>query len=927
VGNERIVTPSKITAWLDCPHYLTLTTRVDDGLLAKPSSAFGSFAQLLADKGLTHEQDCLAEYRARGKSVFEVPAKLDGEPFTAWVARVGNPLDSDDDVLYQVPFIHDGIRGVADFLERVHPPGDNRLAWEPVDAKLTRAEAKPGHVLQLCFYADAIEAKTGVPTRRAHIWLGSGRRETLRVKDFRAYWRRLRKQIAQALVESATAETVPRRCPHCPFCEFNSLCEDQWRSEDSLIYVAGIRQPDIESLKSADVGTLTALAQGGQSVSGMQPEHWARLVRQAELQLQARSQETPPFEIIASTDDPTWGRGFEKLPEPDNGDVFIDFEGHPFWRADTGLFFLFGLLERDEGASWTYRTWWAHDVQQEANAAQGLIGYLADRREHYPGMHVYHYNHTERTALQNLVDVHGFSETEMAELVDTGAFVDLYILARNSIQVGTESYGLKHLERLTEFERSHEIDKGAGAVVQYEQFMTTGDKSELNAIAVYNEDDVRATMALRDWMVEHRPPDTAWREAWLVPPPGIPELDERVTRLHAYSAGSIEHLLGDLLGYWWREWLAYFAPKRVKLETDPAELIDDPEVIAALQQEGLVERLGAKGTPITPAMRFAFPPQVLDRFPRVDGLVTVLTPDGEMRTTSIHRLDRDAGVIDLVWGPKLQEAAISPRVGVLNGWVDPKPKAFALQSFADDVLAGHPPNAVTMALFRHKPPRFVGTGPAGGAFSSDLDDMTDWVKRLSDSFVAIQGPPGSGKTYCAAHLVHVLVMAGSRVGVTATSHHAIVNLLEAIFEVFEDQGDAGRLSAVRNPGAEPTRLDWMHHGGNDVCARSEFNLVAGTGWLFSSAHMRSAPVDVLVIDEAGQLSLADALAASTSAHNILLLGDPQQLPQVAQASHPNASGVSVLDHVIGEDSTIRPDRGVFLSETRRMHPDIADFIF
>ena len=86
-AKERVVTPSKITAWLDCPHYLTLTTRVDDGLLAKPSSAFGSFAQLLADKGLTHEQDCLTEYRAQGKSVFEVPAKLDGEPFTAWVAQ------------------------------------------------------------------------------------------------------------------------------------------------------------------------------------------------------------------------------------------------------------------------------------------------------------------------------------------------------------------------------------------------------------------------------------------------------------------------------------------------------------------------------------------------------------------------------------------------------------------------------------------------------------------------------------------------------------------------------------------------------------------------------------------------------------------------------------------------------------------------
>ena len=92
-------------------------------------------------------------------------------------------------------------------------------------------------------------------------------------------------------------------------------------------------------------------------------------------------------------------------------------------------------------------------------------------------------------------------------------------------------------------------------------------------------------------------------------------------------------------------------------------------------------------------------------------------------------------------------------------------------------------------LLRCELPRFLGSGPAGGVFSSDLDDMADWVKRLSDSYVAIQGPPGTGKTYCAAHLVHALVMAGPRVGITATSHHAIVNLLEAIKMIFDEKGD------------------------------------------------------------------------------------------------------------------------------------------
>ena len=112
----------------------------------------------------------------------------------------------------------------------------------------------------------------------------------------------------------------------------------------------------------------------------------------------------------------------------------------------------------------------------------------------------------------------------------------------------------------------------------------------------------------------------------------------------------------------------------------------------------------------------------------------------------------------------------------------------------------------------------------------------------------------------------------------------------------------------------------------EPCADDQFNLVAGTAWLFSNKAMKESPVDVLIIDEAGQLALADALAASRSAHNLILLGDPLQLPQVTQASHPGGGGLSVLEHVLGPEATMPPDRGVFLHETRRMHPDVCRFI-
>lgn len=171
---DHVLTPSKITAWLECAHYLTLQHWVEAGTITPGTSGFGSLAQLLADKGLQHEAACLADYRARGLEVHEVSPKRDGESFASWVQRVGNPMASGHAVIYQMPFLHDGVRGVADFLIRVEDPGPGFSRYEPVDTKLARSDAKPGHVLQLCFYADAIEALDGHQPEHLHLWLGSG---------------------------------------------------------------------------------------------------------------------------------------------------------------------------------------------------------------------------------------------------------------------------------------------------------------------------------------------------------------------------------------------------------------------------------------------------------------------------------------------------------------------------------------------------------------------------------------------------------------------------------------------------------------------------------------------------------------------------------------------------------------------------------
>jgi len=934
---DRLLTPSKITAWLDCAHYLTLQDRVEAGTISPGTSGFGALAQLLVDKGVEHEAACLADYRARGLDVHEVSPKGDSESFASWVERVGNPMVSGHDVIYQMPFLHDGVRGVADFLVRVEEPGQGFSRYEPVDAKLARSDAKPGHVLQLCFYADAIEALVGHPPEHLHLWLGSGQTESLVAREFQPYWRRLRSQLASLVDgQGGTLVTRPEPCTHCDFCEFQDTCSAVWRESDSLIYVAGIRSPDRMALEGAGVGTMDLLAGRREPVDGVRGERLDRLVEQAGLQVTARSdgEGAPPYVLIEPSEDRTWGRGFELLPEPDDGDVFLDFEGDPFWRADVGLFFLFGLIVRGASGAWEYKAFWSHDQDEEASATEDLIEYLVDRRTQFPSMHVYHYNHTERSALERLTADHGVGEAALERLVETGLFVDLMPVVRNSVQIGVESYGLKYLERVTGYQRGHEIEQGAGAVVEYEQYMVDGDSDRLDRIASYNEDDVRSTLALRDWLVGLRPHGLPWRTSVFEPGEGFPELDAQVEALHAFGPESSEHLLGDLLGYWFRERRAQKAPKLAKTTLDTSLLLDDPEVIAGLTFQGMVARTGKAGKRLDrDGAQFSFPDQELgSKFDGGSPSVLFGAPDGMTGYASVSNLDRKRHEVVLTWSTRSEELGLIPSAVVLDDWFNPSPKPEALSVLAAKVLdpeVDGAPNEVSMALLRRDLPRFEdGATPDGGIFTDDVESITSWAVHLDRSYVAIQGPPGTGKTYRGARIVHALVNANKRVGITAMSHSAIDNLLAEVVKVFEEEGSAVPLHCVRR-GAKPSGggLEGvMYTADNPPCARPEFNLVAGTTWLFAGTVMKDAPVDVLIVDEAGQLALADSLAASRSAASLILLGDPLQLPQVSQASHPGRGGLSVLEHVMGEYGTLPAERGVFLTETRRMHPDICRFI-
>ena len=929
---ERLLTPSKITAWLECAHSLSLANQLDAGSLLVEPTPMGSLAELLVQKGSEHERNCLLDLENQGRSVYQVPGRNPGESFAQWVDRLGNLLERGYDVIYQMPFVHEGMRGIADFLVRVDDD-HGRAKYEPIDAKLTRTEGKPGHVLQLCFYADAIEGLTGVAPRDMHLWLGSGELETLSVDHYRPYWRRLRRQLHAVLNrEGEAVSTRPEPCTHCEICEFAGRCEAQWRAEDSLVYVANIREPERRAFESEGVRTVVELARRETTVPDVHLENFNRLRRQASLQILTRDHPdaTPAYELVEPSDDPVYGHGFNLLPRPDEGDIFFDFEGHPFWSAQHDLFFLAGLYLRDVSGAWTYDALWAHDLDQQDAMIHGLVELFAQRRVQYPGMHVYHYNHTERSSMERLTKGTA-SESLFDRLVDTGLFVDLFIVSRNALRVGTESYGLKYLERLAGFVRSGGIEQGAGAVVEYEAYMHSHDTRLLDEIAQYNQDDVAATLALRDWLVAHRPADLEWREPTLEQEEIELDTDQLVEQLRHFGEHSAEHLLADLLNYWRRERIANTGPKFAQAQADFASLYADRDFVANLTFTGFTESTNKRGESVRYAS-FTWPPQVVDQSFARQKSVLYAGVGVERGYGYVSEFDHEHRVLTMPWRERHELAGGLPSVITLDEYVGPREKPGVLVHLAEQVLARNekdPPSRVSIDLLARARPRFVdGRGPRDALFPDALEATLSWVGDLDDSYVAIQGPPGTGKTYSGAHIIYALVTQGKRVGITAMSHAAIDNLLRAAYDVFEERGELGALRAVRRA-AKPkvgALAGVTYSTKNQEFECDLFNLVAGTTWLWARPGIRPYPVDVLLIDEAGQLALADAVAAANGARSLLLLGDPLQLAQVSQAEHPGGSGASVLEHVLGEHATIPATQGVFLSETRRMHPDICAFI-
>ena len=949
---------------LGCRHLTRLSVQVATGQIAPPGRSSGQLEQLesLQRRGLEHEKAYLESLRreSHGQSVVDLTDQWGSE---ATLAAMRDGVD----LIVQAGLSEGRWNGRADILRRISCPSDlGDWSYEVVDTKLAR-QTRAGTILQLCLYSEMVDHLQGRLADRMHVVSpgtddGEPFIETAyRVRDYMAYYRLACRRLEEAVDDHDPADTYPEPVPQCEICQWWSDCDRRRHDDDHLSLVAGMSALQRHEVESWPLTTLAEFAVEPLPLR-RRPAHGAaasyeQLREQARVQLEGRQRQQPCYELLDREPD----RGLARLPSPSPGDVFFDIEGDRF-VGNSGLEYLFGWATVGPSDAVEYDHRWAVSGQIGLSGQEALEKALFEEfvdmvmvrwREH-PDLHIYHFAPYEPVALKRLMGRYATRGNEIDRMLRANLFVDLHSVTRQAVRAGVESYSIKSLEQFYGLSRDVDLVEAGRNLREIENWLETGDDpGDLAlvqaAVLRYNRDDCLSTFELRNWLEKLRSrlvdggeevprPPSQEEQAEAEPTEREREVQALIDRLvDGVASDSAERsaaqqgqwLLAQALGWHQREaksqWWEYFR----LAELDYDDLREERAGVTGLSFLGEVGEEPGAGLPIHHYLWSGN--QEIQAKPG-----QTACEQGGARLGTVAGFDPATRTISI----KKRRDAIASHPAALYVFDEPitsKSHEDSLKNLAT-WIAGNgidDPGQYRAArdLLLRRRPRHSG-GPSGkkslvAPGESVLDAARRLVGELDGGVLAVQGPPGSGKTFTGGRMICELVRAGKTVGITATSHKVISNFLRAVQHGADEYGmtvncvqkgssigDAEPINSVTPVDTNQKVLSALKSGAAAVAA--------GTTWVWTREEFRSA-VDVLFVDEAGQMSLANVLAIAPAAESVVLLGDPQQLEQPQQGAHPEGMDVSALEHLLGESLTMPDDRGLFLGETWRLHPTICSF--
>lgn len=926
---------SDLIGYLNCRHLTGLDLAVARGELAKPAG-WNPELELLRERGERHEAAYIEHLRATGHEIVVIPGRDLEEPARRATVKA---MRDGAEIIVQAA-LSDGVwGGRADILKRVETPSVlGEWSYEVIDTKLAR-ETKGGTVLQLCLYSDLVTEIQG--KRPDYAYVVAPYRdftpEPFRLDDYAAYARK----VKQALMDEvgAPSDSYPLPVPHCDNCRWRDNCDQRRRHDDHLSLVAGMSSMHANEFERRGIDTMAKLA-AEQIPLLWRPDHgsspaYERLREQARIQVAGREAGELVWESIPLEE----GLGLGRLPPPSGGDIYFDLEGDPF-AAEGGREYLFGYAMRNETGGLEYSRHWALTAGEEKAAFEQFVDMVRVRRIKYPDLHIYHYAPYEPGALKRLMGRYAAREEEIDDMLRHGVFIDLFGVVRRAIRAGVESYSIKKIEGLYGFARAVGMPEANRALFAVQAAIETGEAQDITdevrgGVEGYNADDCLSLAALQVWLEQVRTELIA--EGHQIPRPAAPEgaAPANVTAWQARVEVTMQRLLegmppdpadrsaeqnaawvlAHILDWHRRENKAKWWEFYRLCEVPEEDLIDERTALVGLQFQG-----ATGGTVKAPIHRYIYPAQDADirdhdlYMPGGKKLGTLEDWDSEARGVEVKK--------------RTDTATVHPTALFGNTAISMQAQADSLMRTAEFVLArgwneGRIAKLARDLLMRRAPD--IGGAPLRLPNETPVDAAVR-IAPLLQGVLPIQGPPGAGKTHVGARMIVALIKAGKTIGVTANSHKVILNLVEAAIEAAVEQGVD--ISCIHKSREARAPLPHLSFATDDKVLLSAIgktaNVISGTSWFWSPPAATSA-VDVLFVDEAAQMSLANVLALSQGARGLVLIGDPRQLEQPIQGSHPEGTEISALDYVLDGRQTIGPDQGLFLDKTWRLHPDIAAF--
>lgn len=939
VGSSTVLSATDLVGHLHCGHLTGLDLAVSSGTLAKPQ-VWDPLLELLWERGARHERDYVEHLKAEGLSITVIEGVgVDDQA----VAKTRQAMGAGNELIVQGAFRSKNWIGRTDILRRVDTPSDlGPWSYEVIDTKLA-TETKGATILQLCLYADLLADVQGTPPANSYVvtpWTDFEPQQ-YRMDDYRAYYRRVQKSLESVIGSPEGGEIYPDPNEHCDVCRWQQRCDARRRADDHLSLVAGISKVHINELKQRGIDTATALAVMPVPLS-WKPERgsapsYERIQAQARIQIAGREAGQVLHELLPVEH----GYGLTSLPEPSAGDMFFDLEGDPF-VGEGGLEYLFGYACRSADGSQSYSAEWVYSREQEKQAFEHFVDFVFARLKQYPDLHIYHFAPYEPAALKRLMGRYATREDEIDFLLRSKRFVDLYSVVRNGLRASVESYSIKKLEPLYSFTREIQLSEANAALGKMQAALELGDlelidDADRSIVAGYNRDDCISTWQLRDWLearrtelIENGTDISRPATAEGVAGEALNEWQEKIDALAARLNENVptdplersaeQHarwLLANILDWHRREekalWWEYFRLS----DLTPDELLDERAGLSGLTFMGVTG-----GTAKAPVHRYSFLLQETELRGGED-----MHNVGGAKIGSVQAISLDERWVDVK--KRMDSADVHPAAMFSHKVINTRILAESIvrigEYVAEHGIEGEGPYQAARDLLMRMPPR-IGGQSIQGAEETTLDAALRVAPLIDGGVFPIQGPPGAGKTHTGARMICELVRTGKTVGVTANSHKVIRNLLDAVGKAaVEMRIDVKCIQKPSDMEADQPNLRFAKDNATLLRSIGNGSQVAGaTSWLWASPDA-AGTVDVLFIDEAAQMSLANVIAVSQAANSIVLLGDPQQLEQPMQGSHPEGTDVSALHHLLDGQQTIPNDRGLFLAETWRLHPDICRF--